>query len=285
VRPESVPSALGSGSPPGEAAWLGPQRAPSVIREVIAYRTLIKNLVFKELKLKYRGSILGVMWSLLNPLLILAVYTFAFKLVMRVQMDHYAYFLLVGLLPWTFFAGSARAATGAIVGNANLIKKVYFVREALPIATVLFEFAQLLLALAVFLPALMLISGVGLYSTTLLVFPVLLLHLLFTTGLAFALSALTTSFRDLVHLTEVALVLLFWVTPIVYSAADAPAIVQPLFPLSPLAAFAVAYQDVLFWGRLPAFPVTLSVIGWTAASLLMGHAIFRWFDPSFAEDI
>ena len=87
------------------------------------------------------------------------------------------------------------------------------------------------------------------------------------------------------HLTEVALVLLFWVTPIIYSAAEAPAIVQPLFALSPLAAFAMAYQDVLFWGRLPAFPVTLSLIGWTAASLLIGHAIFRWFDPSFAEDI
>ena len=121
---------------------------------LLHYRTLIKNLVFKDLKLKYRDSVLGVVWSLLNPLLLLVVYTVAFKIVLRVQTENYPYFLLSALLPWTFFSSSLIASTQSITGNANLIRKVYFPRETLPIATVLFAFSQLILALIVFLPAL-----------------------------------------------------------------------------------------------------------------------------------
>jgi len=261
------------------------RRRTAVLRELIEYRTLVKNLVLKDLKLKYRDSVLGVLWSLLNPLLTLTVYTFAFKYVLRVQMEHYPYFLLVGLLPWHFFASSTLASTSAIINNANLIKKVYFPLEVLPIATVLFGFAQLLLALAAFLPALVLISGVTLRWTAVLFGPLLLLHLLFTIGLAFLLSTLTTWFRDVAHLTEVALTLLFWTTPIIYPATMAPARLQGLFKASPLAAFAIAYQDVLFWGRVPEALVVFTVLGWTAALLLLGHGVFRLRSVVFAEEV
>ena len=179
------------------------------------------------------------------------VYTVAFKFILRVQTENYAYFLLVGLLPWNFFSSSLIASTQAITGNANLIRKVYFPRETLPIATVLFAFSQLLLALAVFLPALLLVSGVRLHWTAILFIPLLLLHVLFTLGLAFILATCTVFFRDVAHLTEVAVVLLFWMTPIIYPVAMAPRELQLFFKLSPLAAFAIAYQDVLFWGRVP----------------------------------
>lgn len=253
--------------------------------ELLRYRTFVRNLVLKDLKLKYRDSALGFLWSLLHPLLMLGVLTFAFGYVLRVQMEHYTYFLMVGLLPWNFFSGALLASTGAIIGNANLIKKVYFPRETLPIATVLFNFAQLLLALAVFVPALVLLSGITLRWTTALFVPLLGLHLLFTIGLAFVLSALTTSFRDVAHLTEVGLMLLFWATPIVYPASMAPAGLQGLFKASPLAAFAMAYQDVLFWGRVPEGLVVSSLLGWTAAALLGGQAVFRWYSPAFAEEV
>ena len=252
---------------------------------LLHYRTLIKNLVFKDLKLKYRDSVLGVVWSLLNPLLLLVVYTVAFKIVLRVQTENYPYFLLSALLPWTFFSSSLIASTQSITGNANLIRKVYFPRETLPIATVLFAFSQLILALIVFLPALVLISGVRIYSTALLFIPLLLLHLLFTLGLAFILSTCTVFSRDVMHLTEVALVLCFWMTPIVYPASMAPPKLQLLFQLSPLAAFAIAYQDVLFWGKVPE-PLVLSTLGgWTVVALLGGYAIFRRFSPGFAEEV
>ena len=122
-----------------------------MLKECIKYRSLIKNLVLKDLKLKYRGSVLGVIWSLLRPLMLIAVYTVAFKYVVRIKMENYAFFLLVGLLPWNFFSGAAMAATEAVIDNANLIKKVYFPRETLPMAPVLFNFAQFLLALAVWM--------------------------------------------------------------------------------------------------------------------------------------
>ena len=172
-------------------------------RELFRYRALIQNLLLKDLKLKYRGSVLGFMWSLLNPLLLLGTYTFVFKYVVRIQMDNYPYFLLVGLFPWNFFSSSLIGSTQAITGNADLIRKVHFPRETLPIATVLFTFAQLLLAFAVFLPALVLISGVRLHWTAVLFVPLLVLHLLFTIGLAFILATGTVFFRDVAHLTEV----------------------------------------------------------------------------------
>ena len=189
---------------------------PSVVLEVVRFRALIKNLVFKDLKLKYRDSVLGVVWSLLNPLLMLLVYTLAFKFILRVPMENYAFFLLAGLLPWNFFASSLTASTQAIVRDAGLIRKVYFPREVLPIATVLFTFSQLLLALAVFVPALLWVSGGRLNWPAVLVVPVLLLHLLFALGIGFILALGTVFFRDVAHLTEVAVILLFWLTPIIY---------------------------------------------------------------------
>jgi homopolymeric O-antigen transport system permease protein len=249
----------------------------------LRYGPLVKNLVLKDLKLKYRDSILGVIWSLLHPLLLLVVYTVAFKFILRVQTEHYAYFLLAGLLPWNFFAGALLGSTQAITGNADLIKKVYFPRETLPLATVLSVFAQLLLAWLVFLPALLLVSGVRPHWTAGLVLPLLLLHLLFTLGLAFILAACTVFFRDVAHLAEVAVPLLFWLTPIIYPASMAPPPLQLFFKLSPLAAFAIAYQDVLFWGRVPEALVLSTVLGWTVAALLGGLALFRRFSPVFAE--
>jgi len=257
----------------------------TVIGELLGYRALIRNLVLKDLKLKYRDSVLGLVWSLLNPLLMLVVYTVAFKFILRIETENYAYFLLVGLLPWNFFSSSLVASTHAITGNANLIKKVYFPREALPIATVLFTFSQLVLALAVFLPALVLVSGVRLHWTAVLFVPLLLLHLLFTIGLAFILTTCTVFFRDVAHLTEVAVVLLFWMTPIIYPVTMAPAKLQLFFKLSPLAAFAIAYQDVLFWGRVPEELVASTLLGWTIAALLGGQVLFRRHSPTFAEEV
>jgi homopolymeric O-antigen transport system permease protein len=186
------------------------------------YRTLVRNLVAKDITVKYRGSLLGLLWSLLHPALMLVVYTFAFKVVLRVHTENYAYFIMAGLLPWTFFASALKDSTQAIVGNAGMIRRVYFPREILPIASVLFNFTQLLLALAVFLPALLLVSGVNPSWRMTLVVPLLLLHLAFTIGVALALASVTVHFRDVAHLTDVLLPLLFWATPIIYPIEMVP---------------------------------------------------------------
>jgi ABC-type polysaccharide/polyol phosphate export permease len=255
------------------------------LRGLFRYRALVGNLVAKDLKLKYRDSLLGLFWSLLHPALMLITYVFAFKVVLRVRAENYPYFVMAGLLPWTFFASALTASTQAIVGNAGLIRKVYFPREILPLASVLFAFTQLLLALAVFLPALILISGIGVSWKMALVLPVLLLHLAFTLGLAFPLAAVTVHLRDVAHLTEVMLPILFWVTPIVYPIDMVPATLQGWMKLSPLALFALTYQDVLFRARLPEWELIAPVIGWSAATVGVGYLVFRRFSPTLAEDV
>src|SRR4051812_46466944 len=166
--------------------------------------------------------------------MMLAVYTIAFKYVMRTGIPHFTFFLLAGLMPWQFFAGALTASTHAIVGNGNLIRKVYFPREVLPVATVLFTFTQFILALVAVVPIVLVVDHVPLRWVALLVVPLALVHLLFTIGCAFALSALTTSFRDVTHFTEFALMLLFWLTPIVYQVEMAPGPLRTFFRGSPL---------------------------------------------------
>jgi lipopolysaccharide transport system permease protein len=266
--PQSLAASTGSGLP-----------------ALFRYRSLVYNLALKDLKLKYRDSLLGVCWSLLNPLLTLGVYTFAFHTVLKVRMEHYAFFLLVSLLPWNFFSTSLVASTGAILQNAHLIRKVNFPREVLPVSTVLFSLAQMLLAFAVFLPLLAFARRLPLGWTLLLFFPLLCLHVLFTTGLALILAPLTAVFRDIAHLTEVALLLLFWLTPIVYPVTMAPERLQPFLEASPIAAFTIAYQDVLFFARFPEPLVFSSILVSTALSLTLGLLVFSRFGPGLAERV
>src|SRR6478672_7533461 len=119
---------------------------------ILHYKQLIRSLVAKDLKLKYRGSVLGFLWSLVNPLMMLAVYTLAFTYILRANTEGFVFRLLLAILAWTFFAGSLMMSTGAIVDNAGLLKSVLFPRVVLPIASVLFNFAQYLLTTIVLVP-------------------------------------------------------------------------------------------------------------------------------------
>jgi ABC-type polysaccharide/polyol phosphate export permease len=254
-----------------------------MLRDLLAYRSFIKNMVLRDLKLKYRDSVIGVVWSIFNPLLMLAVYTIAFRYIIRIPMENYLHFLVVGLVPWHFFSASTIASTSSVLGNAALIRQVSFPRETLPVATVLCHFVQLLLTLTVLLPLLVIASGAAPSWTALLFPPVLILHLGFTIGVALILSALTTLYRDIAHLTEVGLLLLFWLTPIVYPVSMAPPGLQRLLAMNPSGAFALAYQDVLFWGRRPPALLMATLVLWTAGLLLTGRLVFRSYSQSFAE--
>ena len=252
---------------------------------VLRYRALVRNLVAKDIKVKYRESFLGLLWSLLHPALMLLVYTFAFKIVLRVQREHYVYFIVAGLLPWTFFSGALVASTQSIVGNANLIRRIYFPRELLPIASVLFNFTQLLLAFGVFIPAILFVSGLHPSWAMTLTLPLLLLHLVFTIGLAFILSSVTVLFRDVAHLTEVCLHLVFWTTPILYPVEMIPGVLRRWIALSPTALFAVAYQDILLKAELPGWALIAPMVGWAVATLGLGYLVFRRLSPRLAEEI
>jgi len=251
---------------------------------LIRYRELVRNLVAKDLKVKYRGSVLGLLWSLLNPLAMIVVYSLAFQYILRIPLKNYPLFLITGIIPWNFFSGAVIASSEAIIGNANLLKKVKFPLEILPFATILFNFIQLLFALLVFFPAVFWFKT-EVTPLILLYLPVLGLQFLFTLGVAFFLSSITTRYRDVRHLTEVALMVLFWLTPIIYSISMVPGKLQLLIKVNPLAAFITVYQDIIYWGRLPRPETFISMVLWTCLSLGVGYSLFRRRQRVFVEEL
>jgi ABC-2 type transport system permease protein len=257
-----------------------------LLRDLLAYRTFIFNMVLKDLKLRYQASILGFLWSMMNPLLMLVVYSIVFSRVMRVPTEgNYTFFLFSGLMPWTFFSGALVASTDSVVGSAGLIRKVQFPHETLPVATVLFFFAQLGLALLVVVPGLVLITGATMTAVAWLAVPLLLLQLLFTIGVALGLAALTTVFRDITHLTDVVLMVMFWATPIVYPAKMAPEGLQAWFRFSPVSGFIESYQALIVRHRLPDAGALAMLVVWTVVALVAGRALFRRLSPTFAEAV
>ena len=263
-----------------ERATLG-----GTLASLTTYRELIKNLVFRDLKLKYRGSMLGFLWSLVNPLVMVGVYAFAFTHILNTKVEAFVFFLLLGLLAWNFFANSASMSTGAIVDGGSLIKSVVFPRAIMPIATVLFNLAQYLLTLLVFLPLMLLVYRVP-ASGPMLLFPVFLaLQVIFTLGVALMLSAGTAFFRDIRHFLEIALAILFWMTPIVYPLAQINGKLRFVILLCPLSPFIVSYQEIFYYHRWPEPTLWIVGIVYAFGTFAAGARIFLSVEHRLAEAV
>ena len=262
--------------------------APSIQRTLAGlrqYRHLLRNLVLKDLKLKYRGSVVGFLWSLANPLIMAIVYTVAFTRILRGGSEGFVFYLMLGLLAWTFFASSASMSTGAIVDNGGLVKSVWFPRAILPTATVLFNLAQYVLTVLVFLPLMLIYYQVPL-AAPMLLFPVFVgLQSLFTIGLALILATSTAFFRDVRHLVDVALAVLFWTTPIVYQMDGLSPRLRGLFLLSPMSPYIRAYQDIFYYRHWPDGAIWLTAVGYAVVALVLGLWLIVRSEDSFAERI
>lgn len=249
------------------------------------YRELLRNLVLKDLKLKYRGSIFGFLWSLANPLLMVVVYTIAFKYILQIRTPRFVFYLMLGQLSWTFFSSSAVMSTGSIVDNAGLIRSVRFPRAILPIATVLFNLAQYVLTVAVFLPLMMLVYHV-MPSAPMLLFPVALaLQVTFTMGVALILATVTTFFRDVKHLLEIALAVLFWTTPIIYEFHQVPDQLRLLILLSPASSFVLLYQKLFFYNQWPDAVVVSVAVVYAVTAFLTGAMLILAFEDRLTEQL
>jgi lipopolysaccharide transport system permease protein len=272
-------------TPPGMSPVGGRRSLLLGIGDLVRYRSLAQNLVFRDLKLKYRGSALGFAWSLLNPIVMVAVYTVAFTYFLKIHQPGFVLHLMLGLLAWTFFANSAIMATGAIVDSGGLLKSIYFPRSILPLSTVLFNLSQYLLTIVVFLPIMFAFYRV-VPSTPMLAFPfVLLLQVLFTIGVAFTLAALTAIYRDVKHLTEIALTVLFWMTPIVYATANLPEQAQLVISLSPMTPFVTAYQAMFYDQVWPdAWTMAVAML-YATVTPLVGATLFFSLEERFVEQI
>jgi lipopolysaccharide transport system permease protein len=257
----------------------------AMLASLYRYRGLLKTLVLKDLKLKYRGSVFGFMWSLVNPLLMIIVYTVAFTVILGIRNEMFVFYLMLGQLSWTFFAGAATMATGSIVDNGGLMRTVLFPRAILPIGTVLFNLAQYLLTLSVFLPAMLVWYRIP-PAPVMLLFPlVLVLHLIFTIGIALILSTLTVFFRDVRHLVDVALAVLFWATPIIYDITQVPERLRLLILLSPMSPFVVAYHKVMFYREWPEPTVWLLAGTYAIGAFIVGAASILAFEDRFTEQV
>jgi ABC-2 type transport system permease protein len=254
------------------------------MRSLFRYRELIRNLVLKDLKLKYRDSVLGFLWSLANPLLLILVYSFVFGHILRGGPANFAYFLMVGILPWNFFAQSLMMSTGSILDNGNLIRKVALPMEVFPVATVLFNLAQYLFALIVFFPMAWLFFKVPVAWSWINFLPVLALQILFTLGLCFFISAATVFYRDMRHFTEIFLMLFFWLTPIIYDVQSAPITLKKVLYMNPFSYFILGYQDALYRNTFSPLEQWLVITSLAIVSLTVGYTLFIVCKARFAEE-
>lgn len=253
------------------------------------HRQLIATLTSRDLKARYRGSILGFFWSLANPLLLLGVYTLVFmKFFPRPDIQAYPLFLFAGILPWTFFSGSVLEATTSISGNAGLVKKVLFPAEALPLVVVLSHLVHFALAIPVLLAALLIatLAGEAVLTPLILLAPLfMLVQTIFIAGVALILSSASVLFRDLRDLVATFLQLAFFLTPVLYlltsSFISRP--VRGLLRLNPMTPFVVSYQHIFVFGTVPP-PLDLLLMGVYAALFFgLGVVVFDRLRDTLAE--
>jgi ABC-type polysaccharide/polyol phosphate export permease len=254
----------------------------SHLTELCRYRSLIRHLTVRELKARYRGSLLGFLWTFLNPLFLLTVYALVFKVFFRIQMENYAVFMFVGLLPWIWFSSSIMEGTNSIIAGGSLVTKVLFPLQVLPTVKVFSALLNYLFSLPILFGFLW-FYGIPL-GGSLLFFPlVLLIQWVFIQALALILSALNVLYRDVQHLVANFLTFWFFLTPILYPLTQVPERFRLLLFLNPQTGFSMAYQDLFFYGRSPSLEqlgllFIGSVLLWAISIFLFEH-----HKESFAE--
>ena len=260
------------------------------LQQLLRYRALIQSLVARELKARYRGSVLGFFWSFINPLLLLLIYTVVFTVVLpgahSPELEPFSLFMFCGILPWTWFSSSLLESSNVLVAGGNLIKKVLFPAEVLPIVTVLAGLVHFCLGLPI-LAAFLIYYRVPVTATDLLWFPVIVaIQLVLTVGLALFVSALTVHFRDVRDLLANLLTLWFFATPIIYPLAQAPERVRRLLNLNPFTHLVVAYQEVLFAPGPFTQGARLLAVGAAAAVVfVLGYFVFDRLRDTLAEEV
>lgn len=260
------------------------------LAKLFRFRGLIQTLVVRDLKARYRGSVLGFFWSFFNPLMLLLIYTFVFTKVLvgshPAEMEPYALFMFCGILPWTWFSSSLLESSNTLIAGGNLIKKVLFPAEVLPIVTVLANMVHFFLGLPI-LAAFVIYYQRPVDPLELLWFPVIVLvQLVLTTGLALFLSALTVHFRDVKDLLGNLLTLWFFSTPIIYPMLTAPEDLRWWLNLNPMTHLMISYQEVLFFpGPHGHYKWLLALGAMSVAVFFAGYFVFDRLRDSFAEEV
>lgn len=253
-------------------------------KEIIKYRHMLISLVQKELRSRYKGSFLGFLWTFVNPLIQLIVFSVVFPYVLRMQQENYPMFLFIALLPWIFFSTSITVATGSIVGGANLVTKIYFPRVILPLSVVCTNLMNYIFGLVIVFPALLL-TGIHL-TINVFWFPIILLiEFIFALGLALLFSTLHVRFRDVEHIVGVLIFAWFYITPIVFPVDIFPEEFIDLLKFNPMVGIIESFRNILLYGKDPAWESLLYSVVVGLIVFVIGFGVFKKFEKTFAEDL
>jgi ABC-2 type transport system permease protein len=250
------------------------------VRECYRYRELIWALAMKELRVRYKRSVLGFIWALLNPALLMLVLTLVFGALMRFSVPHYSIFLLSMLLPWTFFSQSLSYSVESIVSNGELLKKVRVARLIFPVAALVSNIINFLLSM---IPLFLLVIGLRFpVHWTWIYLPIPMLGLfLFTLGVAFFLATANVFYRDVSHIIQVVLSAWFYFCPIIYSLDFVPARYRWFFRLNPLVYVLNGFRLSIYYGLLPSWQSAVLSLASGVGALALGFAVFRRYEKSF----
>jgi ABC-2 type transport system permease protein len=254
------------------------------IKELYQYREMLKNLVRKDLRTRYKGSFLGFLWTFINPLLQLIVYSVVFSTIMRFNIEKYPMFLFVAIIPWIFFANSVQVSAGNIIANKELVKKIYFPREILPIAVVSAGLINLIYGLIIVFLSLV-IFNIHLTTSILYLPLVILLEYIFTLSLSLLVSALNVYFRDIEHILSIIMMSWFYLTPIIFPVEMIPQEYQGYFLINPMTTIITAYRDILYYAKVPDFLLLSYFAGISVILLIISYKFFKVLQKKFAEEV
>jgi len=251
-----------------------------LFRNTYRYRELIWALALKELRVRYKRSVLGFLWALLNPALLMVVLTLVFGTIMRFSIDHYAVFLLSTLLPWTFFSQSLAYSVESIVGNGDLLKKVRIAQLVFPVAAVISNIINFLLSL---LPLMLLIALMRFpLHWTWVYLPIPMLGLfLFTLGTAFFFATINVFYRDVSHIVQILLSAWFYFSPVIYSLDFVSSKYRWLFRINPLLYVLNGFRLAIYYGMLPSLKSVGMSLACGITALVIGFTVFRRYQNSF----
>ena len=255
-----------------------------MIKNLYNYRELLKSNVKKEIRGKYKGSFLGILWSFVNPLLQVAVYAIVFPYIMRIQTENYLIYLIVGIIPWTFFTTVINQGMITIRMNAGIIKKVYFPREILPISVALSGLINFLIS-CIIIVLFCLFGGVGITWHIVLLPFIAIIQFVLTLGIVFALSAINIYIKDTEYIIAFILNMLFYATPILYEAVLFPEKIRWILYLNPMTQVVLAYRDIFLYHQVPELSGIIYLIIVTIIIFVLGLFIFRKLEKGFAEEV
>lgn len=256
-----------------------------LIRELWQYREMIISLVKRDLKSRYKASVLGFLWMFLNPLFQLIVYTIVFSTIMRMGIEKFYLFLFVALVPWIFFSTCLSSGTTVILGQQEMVKKIYFPREVLPLSFTLSQFVNMLLSFIIIF-IVVFFSGISIDPVALLYLPlIMVIEFVLALGIVLIASSLTVYFRDLEHILSIISMAWMYMTPIIYPIEAVPEQYLKWFYINPMTSVTIAYRDILYYGRCPRLETLLNAVILGLVVLVLGELLFKWLQRKFAEEL